>query len=110
MQLRFPGLYAVGKPPLLRIVPAPAGRESRGSLSFLFEAPAKRGRKRLFECLFDVCNEVGGVFQTAGIAHEIRGDAGGEQFRVGHLAVRGAGGMETAGARIGNVRLDRGNF
>ena len=60
------------------------------------------GRQRLVQ----IGDEVRGVLDAAGQAHQIRPYAGSRQLRLGHLAVGAGRGMQHAGARIGHVRGD----
>ena len=60
----------------------------------------------ILEGLGDISDEVFAVFQTAGQTDQIGADTGGGQLLVGHLPVSGRGGVQAAGAGVGNVGLD----
>ena len=66
-------------------------------------------RLDLLECLSNVGEKVLGALEAAGETYHVGGNARGEELFVGHLTVRGARGMQAAGACIGNMGLDSGN-
>ena len=66
----------------------------------------RAGRLERGERLVDVGEDVVDVFDADGEADEVGGDAGGPELVVGELAVGGAGGVQDAGARVGDVRHD----
>ena len=64
----------------------------------------------LAQSLFNVGNQIGGVFQATGIAHQIGANSGSNQFLIVHLAMRRRSWVQAARARIGNMRGDLGNL
>ena len=56
--------------------------------------------------LIDVGDQVTGIFQSTGHAHQIRTDTGGRKLRVAHLSVCGRGRVQAAGASVGHMSLD----
>ena len=69
-----------------------------------------RGALQRGERLLHIGQQVLGGLDTAGQAHHIRLDAGGGQLCIVHLAMRGVGRVQAAGAGIGNVRGDLGHM
>ena len=59
------------------------------------------------ERLLYISDEVVGALDSAGKSYQVGGYARGFKLAVVHLAVSGARGVETAGAGIGNMGLDR---
>ena len=57
--------------------------------------------------LIQVGQEVGSVLNAHGEADEVRGDTGGPELGVVHLAVGGGGGVEHTGLGVGHVGGDR---
>ena len=76
----------------------------RNYSSFFGKAPDLSGERAV-----DIGYEVLRVLKTAAQADEVRADACGAELGVGHLAVRGAGGVQAAGAGVRDVGLDGGD-
>ena len=58
------------------------------------------------EGLVEVGDDVGRVFDAAAQAHQVDADAGFLKLLLGELAMRGAGRIQRAAARIGHMRGD----
>ena len=57
--------------------------------------------------LFQVLNQVVGIFQTDAQPHQARVDARSPQLRIAQLPVRMRSGMQDAAVAVGHVGLDR---
>ena len=58
------------------------------------------------QCVGDIGDEILFVFQAQADADQLCGNACLDELFVGHLAVRGGGGIQTAGSGVSHMSLD----